>query len=358
MTSTPETMQAARWHGPGSAITIDTVPVPSVAAHDLLIRVAACGVCASDLHMFDGTLPTRGPIPVIPGHEAAGTVVAVGAGVTGWSEGDGAAIFAGIGCGTCPACEQGKPVEACWLAKCLGIDRDGAWAEYIVVPARNCVRVPEGVSLEQAAILCDAVGTPYNAVLDAGALRPGESVAIFGVGGLGTHGVMLAKLAGAGFIVAVDPLPAARERALALGADLALDPNDGGTAKRIKEATGWRGVDLSIDFVGVNAVLKEAVASLGLDGRCILVGVSGQRIELGPSVMFAGLRSTLRGIMGYQRAHLEALIDLVARGRLDVSASITHRFNLEDAEAAVQTLSDKSGSVVRVVLIPPASSPA
>ncbi|MFP5225188.1 MAG: zinc-dependent alcohol dehydrogenase [Actinomycetota bacterium] len=356
--SIPETMQAARWHGPGSKILIEEVPVPDPGPGELLIRVAACGVCASDLHMFDGSLPTRGPVPVIPGHEAAGTVVQVGVGSTGWSEGDAAAIFAGVGCGDCPACQQGKEVEQCWLAKCLGIDRDGAWAEYIVVPAVNCVKVPEGVPLEQAAILCDAVGTPYNAVLDAGNLRAGESVAVFGIGGLGTHGVALAKLAGASTIIAVDPLPAARERAVKLGADHALDPTEGNAAKKIKELTGWRGVDLAIDFVGVNAVLKQAVSSLALDGRCILVGVSGERIELGPSVMFAGLRSTLRGIMGYRREHLEKLVELVAAGRLDVSGSITHRFDLADAEAAVHTLSDKSGSVVRVVLIPPASSPS
>lgn len=355
--SVPATMQAARWHGPGSKILIEEVAVPDIGPGELLIRVAACGVCASDLHMFDGSLPTRGPIPVIPGHEAAGTVVGVGDATVGWAEGDNAAIFAGVGCGDCPPCQQGKEVESCWLAKCLGIDRDGAWADYIAVPAVNCVKVPDGVSLEQAAILCDAVGTPYNALLDAGALRAGESVAIFGVGGLGTHGVMLAKLAGASTILAVDPLPAARERALKLGADHALDPNDGDTSKKIKELTGWRGVDLAIDFVGVNAVLKRAVASLALDGRCILVGVSGERIELGPSVIFAGLRSTLRGIMGYRREHLEKLVDLVATGRLDVSGSVTHRFALADAEAGVQTLSDKSGSVVRVVLIPSASSP-
>jgi 2-desacetyl-2-hydroxyethyl bacteriochlorophyllide A dehydrogenase len=356
--SVPDTMQAARWHGPGSKILIEEVPVPKPGPGELLIRVAACGVCASDLHMFDGSLPTRGPIPVIPGHEAAGTVVQIGDGSVEWTEGDNAAIFAGVGCGDCPPCQQGKSVEQCWLAKCLGIDRDGAWAEYIVVPAQNCVKVPDGVPLEQAAVLCDAVGTPYNAVLDAGNLKAGESVAVFGIGGLGTHGVMLAKLAGASMIIAVDPLPAARERALKLGADHALDPNDGNAAKKIKELTGWRGVDLAIDFVGVNAVLKQAVASLALDGRCILVGVSGERIELGPSVIFAGLRSTLRGIMGYRREHLEKLVELVASGRLDVSGSITHRFDLADAEAGVHTLSDKSGSVVRVVLIPPASSPS
>lgn len=350
-----DTMRAARWHGPGSEITIDEVPIPKPGAGEVLVKVAACGVCASDLHMFDGTLPTRGPIPVIPGHEASGTIAQLGDGVSGWSVSDRVAIFAGVSCGDCPACHAGKPVESCWLAKCLGIDRDGAWAEFIAVPAANLVRVPDEVDLAEAAILCDAVATPYNAVLDAGGLRAGESVAIFGIGGLGTHGVMLAKMAGASFIAAVDPEPAARERALKLGADLAISPD--GAVQMIKEATGWRGVDLAIDFVGRNSVLKSAVASLAIDGRCILAGVSGERVQLGPSVMFAALRTTLRGIMGYQRAHLEKLVDLVARGRLDVSGSITHRLPLDRAADGVRTLSDKTEAVVRVVLLPPASSP-
>jgi threonine dehydrogenase-like Zn-dependent dehydrogenase len=166
---------------------------------------------------------------------------------------------------------------------------------------------------------------------------------------------MLAKLAGASKIIAVDPSANARQRALKLGADVAIDPTAGKASHMVKEANGWRGVDLAIDFVGVNRVLREAVASLGLDGRCILVGVSGERIELGPSVLFAGLRTTLRGIMGYRREHLAALLDLVANGRLDVSGSITHRFGLEDAVAGVRTLSDKTEDVVRVVLVPTGS---
>ena len=348
-------MRAVRWHGPGSDVTPERVPIPTPARGEVLVQVAACGVCASDLHMFDGSLPTRGPIPVIPGHEAAGTIVSVGEDVSAWKPGDRVAIFAGVSCGECPSCQQGGDTEHCWIAKCLGIDRDGAWAEYIAVPAWNLVRVPDAVPLEIGAILCDAVATPFNAVIDAGGLKAGESVAIFGVGGLGTHGVMLAKLAGASRVIAVDPNANARARALKLGADVAIDPASGKASHLVKEANGWKGVDLAIDFVGVNRVLREAVASVGIDGRCILVGVSGEKIELGPSVLFAGMRTTLRGIMGYQRHHLAALLELVANGRLDVTSSITHRFDLDDAAAGVRTLSDKTEDVVRVVLVPTAS---
>lgn len=350
-----DTMRAARWHGPGSEISVELIPIPQPAHGEVLVKIAACGICASDLHMFDGTLPTRGPIPVTPGHEASGTIVEIGPETTPWKVGDKVSIFAGVACTECPSCQGGGGVESCWLAKCLGIDRDGGWAEYMVVPSWNCVRVPDEVPLDVAAILCDAVATPYNAVIDAGALRQGESVAVFGVGGLGTHGLMLAKMAGASMVIAVDPSPQARDRALKLGADLALDPSEVKPSRAIKEATGWRGVDLAIDFVGVNKVLREAVASVALDGRCILVGVSGEPISLGPSVMFAGMRTTLRGIMGYQRSHLEALLGLVAAGKLDVSGSITHRFNLEDAVAGVRTLTDKTEDVVRVVLLPQGS---
>jgi D-arabinose 1-dehydrogenase-like Zn-dependent alcohol dehydrogenase len=177
-----DTMRAVRWHGPGSQVTPEQVAVPTPGAGEVLVQVAACGVCASDLHMFDGSLPTRGPIPVIPGHEAAGTIVATGPDVTAWKAGDRVAIFAGVACGDCPSCQAGGDTEHCWIAKCLGIDRDGAWAEYIAVPEWNLVRVPDNVPLEIAAVLCDAVATPYNAVIDAGGLRAGETVAIFGVG--------------------------------------------------------------------------------------------------------------------------------------------------------------------------------
>jgi threonine dehydrogenase-like Zn-dependent dehydrogenase len=302
--------------------------------------------------MFDGTLPTRGTPPFIPGHEASGVIASTGTGVDAWREGDRVAIYPGKRCGVCARCRNGEPIERCMMPSNMGIEYDGGWAEYVAVPQEALVRVPESVSLEIAAILCDAVATPFNAVLDTGGLRPGERVAVFGIGGLGTHGVMLARLGGASFIAAIDTSPAARERAKRLGADITIDPAVQKPSDAIREATGGEGVDLAIDFVGANSVLKQAVASLAIDGRAMIVGVSGDRIQLGPSALFAVLRNKLLSVMGYQRAHLETLVSLVASGRLDVSGSISTRLPFEQAAEGVAILTEKRGDPVRVVLGP------
>ena len=345
-------MRAVRFYGTGKPLEIEDRPVPEPGAGELLIEVAACGICASDLHMFDGSLPTRGTPPFIPGHEAAGVVVGKGAGTDAWNEGDRVAIFPGKRCGACSRCRNGDPIERCMMPANMGIEFDGGWAEFVAMPQEALVRVPEPVPLEQAAILCDAVGTPFNAVLDTGGLRPGERVAVFGVGGLGTHGVMLARLGGASFVAAVDTSAAARDRAKRLGADITIDPAVQKPSDVIKEATGGEGVDLAIDFVGANSVLKQAVASLAIDGRAVITGVSGDRIQLGPSALFAVMRNKLLSVMGYQRAHLETLVGLVASGRLDVSGSISARLPFEQAEEGVAILREKRGDPIRVLLTP------
>ena len=345
-------MRAVRFYGTGKPLEIEDRPVPEPRAGEVLAQIAACGICASDVHMFDGTLPTRGTPPFIPGHEAAGVVTATGTGVDAWREGDRVAIYPGKRCGVCARCRNGEPIERCMMPSNMGIEYDGGWAEYVAVPQEALVRVPESVPLEIAAILCDAVATPFNAVLDTGGLRPGERVAVFGVGGLGTHGVMLARLGGASFIAAIDTSPAARERAKRLGADVTIDPAVQKPSDAIREATGGEGVDLAIDFVGANSVLKQAVASLAIDGRAMIVGVSGDRIQLGPSALFAVLRNKLLSVMGYQRAHLETLVSLVASGRLDVSGSISTRLPFEQAAEGVAILTEKRGDPVRVLLGP------
>ena len=345
-------MRSVRFYGVGKPLEIEDRPVPEPKYDEVLVRIAACGICASDQHMFDGSLPTRGTPPFIPGHEASGTVERPGDGVDAWKEGDRVAIFPGKRCGECARCRNGEPVERCMFPRNMGIEYDGGWAEYVAVPQEALVRVPDPVPLDVAAILCDAVATPFNAVLDAGGLRPGERVAVFGVGGLGTHGVMLARLGGASFVAAVDTSPAARDRAKRLGADITIDPAVQKASDAIKEATGGEGVDLAIDFVGANSVLKQAVASLAIDGRAMITGVSGDRIQLGPSALFAVMRNKLLSVMGYQRTHLEALVSLVANGRLDVSGSISAHLPFEQAAEGVAILTEKRGDPVRVVLTP------
>lgn len=342
-------MRAVRFLGVGKPLELVDVPVPEPGPGEVLVRVAACGICASDVHMIDGSLPVRTPPPVTPGHEASGTIAALGSGVTGRREGDRVVIYAGKPCGQCPACRRGRQPAACLLPLTMGIDYDGAWADFVAVPAANCVRLAEAVPFDVGAILADAVATPYNAVVETGAVRAGERVAIFGIGGLGTHAVQIARLAGASFVAAVDPRPGARARALALGADLALDPD--GAVAAIRDATDGEGVDASFDFVGSNAVLKQAVASLAPEGRCVVVGVGGERIELGPSVTFTVRRTRLLGSFGYRPEHLEVLVGLVAAGRLDLSRSISARLPLEAAADGVEALATKRGDPVRILLL-------
>jgi 2-desacetyl-2-hydroxyethyl bacteriochlorophyllide A dehydrogenase len=342
-------MRAVRFLGVGRPLELVWAPDPDPGPGEALVRVAACGICASDLHMMDGSLPVRTPPPVTPGHEASGTVAAVGPGVEAVAVGDRVTIYAGKPCRECAACRAGR-VEGCVAPLTMGVDYDGAWADYCVVPAEACVRLPDAVPFDVGAILADCVATPFNAVVDVAAVRAGERVAVFGVGGLGTHAVQIARLAGAGFVAAVDPLEPARERARALGADLVAEPD--GAVAAIRAATGGEGVDAAFDFVGSSAVLKRAVASLAPWGRCVVVGVSGERIELGPSILFAVRKTRLLGCYGYRREHLEVLARLVAAGRLDLSGSISARLPLERAAEGVEALASKRDAPVRIVLTP------
>jgi threonine dehydrogenase-like Zn-dependent dehydrogenase len=306
--------------------------------------------------MMDGSLPVRTPPPVTPGHEASGTIAALGRGADGVREGDRVVLFAGKPCGRCDGCRKGRAsAEQCRWPFTMGIDYDGAWADYVVVPAACCVRLPDSVPFDVGAILADAVATPYSAVIETAALRAGERVAVFGIGGLGTHALQIARLAGASFIVAIDPRPGARARARVLGADLAVAPE--GAVQVIRDASRGEGVDVSFDFVGTNAVLKQAVACLARNGRCVLVGVSGERIELGPSVTFAVRHTRLLGAFGYRPEHLETLGALVASGRLALGESISDRLPLDRAREGVDALATKRGDPVRIVLTPDPSLP-
>lgn len=349
-------MLAVRWVGAEKPLEVTDVPLPEPATGEVRVRIAACGVCASDLHILDGSLPSRTPPPITMGHEPAGVISKVGANVNGWREGERVVIYAGKACGQCNRCAAGAPPEECQLPATMGVDYDGAWAEEVVVPAYCLVRLPQEIPFEVGAILCDAVGTPYNAVVDTGAVRPGERVAIFGVGGLGTHAVQIAKMAGAGFVAAVDPLAGARDRALALGADVALEPE--GAASQLRALTDGDGVDVAFDFVGANAVMKSAVASLARGGRAVVVGVSGEPIKLGPAITFAFFQTKLIGSYGYSRRHLETLVRLVSNGRLDLSRSISATLPIEQAEEAVRMLRTKENDPVRILLVSEDSSTA
>jgi threonine dehydrogenase-like Zn-dependent dehydrogenase len=193
------------------------------------------------------------------------------------------------------------------------------------------------------------VSTPYAGLVDRGGLRPGQSVGLWGIGGLGAHAVQIARMVGAAPIVAVDTLPAARERALAFGADVALDPGVDDVPARMRELTGGAGLDLAVDLVGANAVLAQASASVGRHGRVLMIGLSPERIQLGPGVVFGVQSHALLGHLGYRKEHLDQLVTLVAYGRLELSRSVSEVMPLDDVARGVERL---EGNPIRLVVRP------
>lgn len=234
----------------------------------------------------------------------------------------------------------------------MGFAFDGAWAEYVVVPFYGLTAVPGDLPVDEVAVLADAVATPFAALRERAALRIGESVGLWGIGGLGTHAVQLARLMGGTPVVAVDALESARERALRVGADVALDPADPGLDDRIRDATGGLGLDVAVDLVGSNAVLQQAVSNLARGGRAVMVGISLDPIQLEPSILFGVRSHAVLGHLGYTKRHLDDLVRLLAAGRLDLAGSISDVVSLEQVADGVRRLAAKDGDPVRIMVHP------
>ena len=345
-----DTMRAARFDAASRRLEVVDVPIPVPGPTEVLIRVEACGICLSDVHLLDGTLPTNLPV-VTPGHEVAGTVEQAGDLVAGWTPGDRVVVAAGRNCGQCVPCTRGIPQD-CDAFEIMGFGYDGGWAQYLVAPAAALSLVPRGIPIEQAAVLADAVSTPYAALTDRAGVRPGEAIGLWGIGGLGVHAVQVARLLGAAPIIAVDPLASARERALRLGADVALDPTTQDVGAEISRLTGGRMLDVAVDLVGANVVLRQAVESLGRRGRAVMVGLSMDPVEMGPGVVLGVMSQSLLGHLGYEKRHLDELVRLVELGRLDVSGSVSDLLPLDDVAKGVERLTTKDGDPIRLVVQP------
>jgi 2-desacetyl-2-hydroxyethyl bacteriochlorophyllide A dehydrogenase len=347
---TATTMRAARFDQASRELTLAEVPVPTLLPHEVLVRVQACGVCLSDIHLIDGSLPGNLPV-VTPGHEPAGVIEKVGDAVPYWQPGQRVVMAAGRPCLACSSCAGGH-TDACRAVQIMGFSFDGAWAEFVVVPFAALTLVPDSVPIEQAAILADAVSTPYAALLDRAQVRPAEAVGVWGVGGLGIHAVKLARLLGAAPIVVLDPRESARERGLRAGADVAIDPTAADAVQQVRMVTGGDGLDVALDVVGSPAVLQQAEQCLGRAGRLVMVGMSLEPTTLGPGALFSLQSQSLLGHLGYRKQHLDQLVRLVELGRLDVSDSVSDVLPLDDIADAVDRLATKRGDPVRLVIKP------
>lgn len=349
--SRPPTMRAARLHRPRGEqqredVRIDEVELPEPGPTEALVEIRACGVCASDLHVVQGVTPHGDELPQILGHEPAGVIAAVGDDVASWEVGDRVAFQMARPCRTCAFCLAGREA-ICPQVSIPGVDGDGAQAEYAVVEASFLVPVPPSVPFEQAAILTDAVATPYHAI-KRGGVGEGVTCAIFGLGGLGMHAVQLAKLAGA-WVVGVDLDPVNLERALEWGADEVVDASDGRAHRRVRELTDG-GADRSLEFVGHPDTVSQAAKSLKPGGRATIVGLTPAPMTLMPEALFVSQELEVVGSFGSTGQDLNELMDLLEAGRLDLSRSVTHRLELDDFPRALEILETRDEHPVRMVV--------
>jgi len=344
-------MKAARFSGGERGLTIEDVAAPVAGPGEVLVAIRAAGLCGTDLHIaWERSFPTA-KTPITLGHEGAGVIAALGAGVSGWSVGDRVTFYPSIPCGACRSCQRGH-VSLCPRAQIFGVHVDGTFAEQLCVPAGCLVRLPDGVSFAVGAIMSDAVATAYHAVCKRAVVQPGETVGVFGCGGVGYHGILFAKYAEAARIVAVDTSAGALARAQQAGATDVINAREHEPSRVIRALTAGEGVDVAFEFVGSAATVSEALRSVARPGRVVIVGVGQDRVELPPLTAFVGKEVSVIGSMGSYREDLSEVLTLLAHGELNLAGSVTHHFPLDEFNTALATLARKTGDPVRVVLTP------
>ena len=313
---------------------VTEVPTPNAGPGQVRIKVGAAGVCLSDVHLLDSTLSPgylKGD-EVTLGHEVAGTIDQLGEGVHTYQVGDRVLVIAG---------ERNEKNQI----TTLGFDYDGGYAEYVVTKAALIVKIPDDLPFEEAAIIPDAVSTPWAAISSTAKMQPGESAAVFGVGGLGIHAVQLLKMLGCSKVIAIDPRPDARAKALEIGADFAFDPSD-------EELKKHRGLNAAFDFAGVTPVRKQALSLLGEQGRLVIVGIANEPITIPNDMAFTYMRTQILGHYGSEPVHTKELVEFVRQGKLNLQGSISEVLPLDQAALALEKLEKKIGNPIRIVLKP------
>ena len=366
-------MKAAVFHGPHRPLAIEEVPTPQPGAGEVLVRVAACGVCHTDLHYLDHGVKTFLPPPLILGHEASGVVAALGPGVKKPREGERVLLPAVVACGACESCRRGRE-NICDAMRMFGNSMPGAYAEYVVAPARDCVPLPDEIPLEDASIIADAISTPYHAVRNRGRVRPGDAVAVFGCGPVGLVAARSAFLLGATRVVAIDRVEARLRMAERwAGADTIDLRREKDPVTALKSWSGGRGPDVCIDAVGLEAsgsalqtlvgrklklapgsavALDWAIHAVRKGGTVSVVGVYGPPANLVPIGVAMNKGLTLRMAQANVKRYMPHLLEHVRAGRLDGRALITHRLPLERAAKAYELFDRKEDGCVKCVLLP------
>lgn len=340
-------MKAAVFHAPHRPLEVTEVPTPTPGPGQALIAVAGCGLCHTDLHYVDHGVETFKKPPLILGHEAAGTVAALGPGAGGRAVGDRVLIPAVLSCGRCGFCRQGRE-NLCANLLMLGNNVDGGYAEYVVAPVSDLVPVPDGLALERACVIADALSTPYHAVKHRGRVRMGDTVAVVGCGGVGLNVVQCAVVAGAR-VIAIDVNEERLETARALGAAELIDPR---TVERVDKAVRTLtdgGVDVAFEAIGTPKTIELAFALLKKGGRLCVVGYSAEPVTLSAArLMYYELEVV--GSLGCGAREYPEIIALVRDGKLRLEPIVSGTIPLADINEGLDRL--RRGQGVRWVVTP------
>jgi 2-desacetyl-2-hydroxyethyl bacteriochlorophyllide A dehydrogenase len=342
-------MKAVRFVGINQPLQMQDVPVPEIGERDVLVRVKAAGICHSDAHYRAGVSPVH-PVPLTLGHEVAGVIEKVGAQVTNVKVGDRVCLHYNISCGDCYHCSTGND-QFCESVLMIGHYTNGGFAEYIAVPARNAIPLPDEIPFEQGATLMCASATSFHA-LRKSRLKAGERIAIFGAGGLGQSAVQLAKAFGALEVYAVDINEEKLELARQYGA-IPVNAKQVNPVDEIKHLTQGKGVDVAIEMIGLQGTMRQAVQVAGVMARVVIVGLSDRLLEIHPYTELIGNELELIGSNDHHLQELPLLVEMARKKVLDTSRIVTKTIPL-DAAMINQVLDDlqKFSSDVRTVILP------
>ena len=344
-------MKAVRLVTPGRPLELHDVSVPEPGPGEVLVRVHAAGICHSDAHYRAGVSPA-GPLPLALGHEVAGVAERVGARVGSFRPGDRVCVHYLATCGTCAWCSGGHE-QFCAGGQMLGKHRPGGFAEYTVMPASSLFILPPEISFVHGAVLMCSSATALHALRKA-RLQPGETVAVFGLGGLGASAVQLARALGATAVYAVDLNPEKLALAQRFGA-VPVDARAADPVAEILRLTGGRGVDVALELIGLPLTMQQSVRVLGKLGRAALAGITRRPFAVDAYLELINQEAEIIGVSDHLAREIPELLRLAAEGRLDLGPIVTRAVPLDAAaiNGVLDELENFGGAARTVVAVVP-----
>ena len=354
-------MKAAIFVEP-NRIVLDDKPIPEVGPLDALVRVTTTTICGTDIHILKGEYPVARGLTI--GHEPVGVIEKLGSAVTGYHEGQRVIAGAITPSGWSNAClcgqhsqdgagsEHGFKAIGGWK---FGNTIDGCQAEYVLVPDAmvNLAPVPDGLSDEQVLMCPDIMSTGFSGA-ENGKVRIGDTVAVFAQGPIGLCATAGARLSGASLVIGVDMLPARLEMSRTLGADHVVDASQGDVVEQIMQLTQGRGVDVAIEALGTQKTFEAALRVLRPGGTLSSLGVYSSDLTIPLDAFAAGLgdHRIVTGLCPGGKERMRRLMSVIATGRVDLGAMVTHRYKLDDIEAAYDLFGHQRDGVLKVAITP------